>query len=315
MMHINPDEFLWVEKYRPNKLEDCILPDRLKNTFQEYVNEGRLPNLLFTGTAGIGKTTVAKALCKEIGCDYLMINSSEERGIDVLRTKITQYASTVSLSGGPKVIILDEADHITADAQAALRAAMEEFSLNTSFILTCNFPTKLIEAIHSRCPNISFNLDKKERPEMATKFAKRLVEILNNEKIGYSKTALYVIIQKYFPDYRRILGEVQKLSKINGIQDDIVKSLLDSSKMEELFGFLKNKDFNKMRLWVHSNMDDHVKFFKIFYEFSIKNMNSDSLPQCVVHIAKYQYQSAFVSDQEVNVVAFLTEILSDCDIG
>jgi len=307
-------EFLWTEKYRPQKLEDCILPDRLKKVFQEYVNEGKIPNLLLSGTAGVGKTTVALAMCEEIGLNYLFINSSEDRGIDMLRTKIMGYASTVSLTGGRKVIILDEADGLTPEAQDALRGAIEAFSSNCTFILTCNFKAKLKEAIHSRCSVIDFTLRKDEKPAMAGLFFKRLKEVLDKESITYDKNALAKIVEKFFPDYRRTLNELQRYSSSGSIDAGVVAQISDVTTIADLVKHLKDKNFGEMRKWVTINSDiDPSRIFRKIYDGMYSYLKPESIPQCVVILARYQYQAAFVADQELNAVACFTEIMCDCD--
>jgi DNA polymerase III delta prime subunit len=308
------EEFLFVEKYRPHKIADCILPDRLKQVFQEYVNQKVVPNLMLTGTAGTGKTTVARALCDEIGLDYLFINGSEERGIDMLRTKIKNYASTMSLHGGSKVIILDEADNLTPDAQLALRASIEAFSSNCTFIFTCNFKARLIDAIHSRCAVIDFKLESSERPKMAAQMFKRVEEILKLEGVTYDKAVLAKIVEKYFPDYRRTLGELQKFAMLGNIDAGVVSQLSDIRKMNELVAALKDKNFTAMRKWVANNSDvDSSRIFRSIYDSTNEFFKPSSIPLVVVTIAKYQYQAAFVADQEINLVACLTEIMIESE--
>jgi DNA polymerase III delta prime subunit len=309
------EEFLFTEKYRPNKVADCILPDRIKKVFQEYVNTKNIPNLMLTGTAGVGKTTVALAMCEEIGLNYLFINSSDERGIDTLRTKIRNYASTVSLVGGRKVIILDEADYITPEAQAALRGAIEEFSANCTFILTCNFKSRLIEAIHSRCSVIDFALQADEKPKMAAAFFNRISEILNLENIRFEKNVLVEITKKYFPDYRRTLNELQRYSTSGQIDAGVLAQVVSVRNIQDLVKYLKEKNFAEMRKWVVVNADlDPARMFRKIYDSMYEYMKPESIPQAVVILAKYQYQSAFVADQEINVVACLTEIMVDCEM-
>jgi len=307
-------EYLFVEKYRPQKVSDCILPDRLKNVFQKYVDEKFIPNLMLTGTAGVGKTTVAKAMCDEIGIDHIIINGSEERGIDVLRTKIKNYASTMSLTGGRKVIIIDEADYLTPEAQAGLRGVIEEFSDNCTFIFTCNFKARIIEAIHSRCSVIDFKLVNGEKAKMATAFFRRVESILNSENISFEKPVLAKIIEKYFPDYRRTLNELQRYSSFGSIDAGTLSQLSDVRKLDDLIKSLKDKDFSTMRKWVANNSDvDPAVLYRKIYEGLYDYMKPHSIPQAVVTIAKYQYQSAFVADQEINFVACLTEIMVDCE--
>jgi DNA polymerase III delta prime subunit len=308
-------EYLYVEKYRPHKIEDCILPDRLKNVFQEYVKNGEIPNLLLSGPAGCGKTTAAMAMCDEIGCNYLFINSSDERGIDVLRTKVVGYASTVSLTGGRKVIILDEADGLTPDTQDALRGVIEKFSSNCSFIFTCNFKAKIKDAIHSRCAVVDFALKNDEKAKMATQMFKRITNILNTEGVTYDKAVVVKLVEKYFPDYRRTLNELQRHS-ISGSIDASVVSQLDSVRsLNELIKCLKDKDFSAMRKWVVMNSDiDPTRIYRSVYDGLNEYLKPESIPAAVVTLAKYQYQGAFVADQELNLVACLTEIMVECEV-
>lgn len=308
------ESFLWVEKYRPSTINDCILPDRLKKPFQEYVNSNEIPNLMLTGTAGVGKTTVARAMCDEIGINHLYINASENRGIDVLRTTIRNYASTVSLTGGKKVIILDEADYMTPDAQAAMRGAIEEFAANCTFIFTCNFKSKLIDAIHSRCSVIDFALKNDEKAKMATQLMKRMEIILTQEGIAYEKAVLAKIIEKYFPDYRRTLNELQRFSSSGSLDAGIVAQLSDVRKIADLVKFLKEKNFSEMRKWCVANSDiEPARIYRKVYDSLYDYFKTDSIPQAVVIISKYQYQAAFVADQEINLVACLTELMVDCE--
>ena len=308
-------EYLYVEKYRPHKIEDCILPDRLKSVFQEYVTKGDIPNLMLTGTAGCGKTTVAKAMCEEIGINHLFINSSDERGIDTLRIKIKGYASTVSLTGGRKVIILDEADYLTPEAQAGLRGAIEEFSENCSFIFTCNFKARLIDALHSRCSVIDFALKGDEKAKMAAQMFKRLANILTEEGITYDKDVLGKIVQRYFPDYRRTLNELQRYSTSGNIDAGVLSQVESVRKLDDLIKALKDKDFSTMRKWVVNNSDiDQSRIFRSIYDNLCVYLKPESVPMAVVTLAKYQYQAAFVADQELNLVACLTELMVDCEI-
>ena len=308
------DEFLWVEKYRPKSVRDCILPDRIKKVFQSYVDAANIPNLMLTGSAGVGKTTVAKAMCEEIGLNYLFINSSEERGIDMLRTKIRGYASTISLTGGRKVIILDEADYLTPDAQAALRGAVEEYSENCSFIFTCNFKSRLLDALHSRCSVIDFALKIDEKPRMAAQLLQRLSSVLTKENVEYDKQVLIRIIEKFFPDYRRILNELQRYSSFGSIDAGTLAQISDVRKINDLVGYLKNRNFAEMRKWVVTNSDiEPARIYRKVYDSLYEYFKPESIPQAVVILAKYQYQSAFVADQEINLVACLTEIMVDCE--
>lgn len=308
-------EFLWVEKYRPRSIADCVLPDRIKKVFQEYVNKKSIPNLMLTGTAGVGKTTAAIAMCEEIGLDYIFINSSEERGIDTLRTKIKGYASTTSFSGTQKVIILDEADYITPEAQAALRGAIEEFSANCTFIFTCNFKSKLIDAIHSRCSVIDFTMKPEEKPRMGAQFFTKLLVILNQEGIQYDKQVVIKIVEKFFPDYRRTINELQRYSSSGTIDAGIITQVSDVKNINDLVSYLKEKNFSEMRKWVVTNSDlDPTRVFRKVYDGLYEYMKPESIPQAVVILAKYQYQAAFVPDQEINLVACLTEIMVDCEM-
>lgn len=307
-------EFLWVEKYRPHTVADCILPDRLKKPFQEYVDRKEIPNLMLTGSAGVGKTTIAKAMCDEIGINHLYINASENRGIDTLRTTIRGYASTVSLTGGLKVIILDEADYLTPEAQAAMRGAIEEFSSNCTFIFTCNFKSKLIDALHSRCSVIDFALKSDEKAKMASQLMKRMETILTQENVTYDKAVLAKIIEKYFPDYRRTLNELQRYSSSGSLDAGIVAQLSDVRKIGDLVKHLKEKNFGEMRKWCVTNSDiEPARIYRKIYDGLYEYMKPHSIPQAVVTIGKYQYQAAFVADQEINLVACLTELMVDCE--
>ena len=307
-------EFLWVERYRPHTVADCILPDRIKKVFQSYVDTKSIPNLMLTGSAGVGKTTVAMAMCEEIGVNHLFINSSEERGIDMLRTKIKGYASTISLTGGRKVIILDEADYLTPEAQAGLRGAIEEFSENCTFIFTCNFKSRLIDALHSRCSVIDFTLQAEEKPKMALHLFKRLENVLKQEGVEYDKSVLQQIVGKFFPDYRRTLNELQRYSNSGSLDAGTLAQISDVRKIAELVGFLKEGNFAEMRKWVVANSDiEPARIYRKIYDSLYEYFKPESIPQAVVILAKYQYQAAFVADQEINLVACLTEIMVDCE--
>jgi DNA polymerase III delta prime subunit len=307
-------EYLWVEKFRPKTVSDCILPDRIKKVFQSYVDTANIPNLMLTGSAGVGKTTVAMAMCEEIGLNYMFINSSEERGIDMLRTKIRGYASTISLTGGRKVIILDEADYLTPDAQAALRGAVEEYSENCSFIFTCNFKSRLLDALHSRCSVIDFSLKADEKPRMASQLFQRLSTILINQKVEYDKQVLIKIVEKFFPDYRRTLNELQRYSSGGSIDAGTLAQISDVRKIADLVGYLKEGNFAEMRKWVVTNSDiEPSRIYRKVYDSLYEYFKPASIPQAVVILARYQYQSAFVADQEINLVACLTEIMVDCE--
>ncbi len=306
------NEYLWVEKYRPQTIDDTILPKKLKQTFQKIVEGGELPNMLFTGTAGLGKTTVAKALCNLLNCDYILINGSEEGNIDTLRTKIKQFASSVSLSGDYKVVILDEADYLNPQStQPALRGFIEEFSNNCRFILTCNFKNRIIEPLHSRCGVYEFNTSKKDMVELCQSFMVRCQTILIKEDIKYDDKVLAELIMKFAPDWRRVLNELQRYS-VNGTIDSGVLNIVSDKNYNELFSYLKNKDFKKMRSWVVSNIDtDAAAIFRAIYDRMSEKVAPQSIPQLVLILGDYQYKNAFVADHELNVVACLTEVMSD----
>jgi DNA polymerase III delta prime subunit len=305
-------DFLWVEKYRPKVVSDTILPESLKLTFQKIVDGGELPNMLFTGTAGLGKTTVARALCNELGCDFILINGSEEGNIDTLRTKIKQFASSVSLQGGYKVVILDEADYLNPQStQPALRGFIEEFSNNCRFILTCNFKNRIIEPLHSRCGVYEFNTSKKSMIELCESFMARCKTILDDEKIEYDDKPLAELIMKFAPDWRRVLNELQRYS-VNGKIDSGVVANLQDKNFDDLFSHLKNKNFKGMRSWVVNNIDtDASAIFRAIYDRMMDKVTPQSIPQLVLLLADYQYKNAFVADHELNVVACLTEVMSD----
>jgi len=307
------EHLLWVEKYRPKTIEDCILPDAIKSTFQEYVNRKEIPNLLLAGTAGVGKTTIAKALCNEVGCDYIVINGSDESGIDVLRNKIKNYASSVSLAGGRKVVIIDEADYLNPNStQPALRGAIEEFSSNCSFIFTCNFKNRIIDPIHSRCSVVDFKING-SKAKMAAAFFKRCEWILDQENITYDKEVVAAVITKHFPDNRRVLNELQRYSVSGTIDKGILSNVADIQ-LGALVTALKEKDFASTRKWVTNNLDnDPVKIYRKLYDTLYESLKPQSVPQLVLILAKYQYQAAFVADHEINMVACLTEIMVDCE--
>ena len=307
-------DFLWVEKYRPAKLQDIILPNSLKQSFQNMLNAGELQNMLFTGTAGLGKTTVAKALCHELDLDYIIINGSEEGNIDTLRGKIKQFASTVSLSGGKKVIILDEADYLNPQStQPALRGFIEQFSSNCRFILTCNFKNRIIEPLHSRCGVYEFNTTKTDLAKLAQDFMNRMMYILDNEGITYSKSLIAQVIMKHVPDWRRVINEIQRFC-INGRLDENILNIGDSNQYNELLSHLKQKDFKKMRAWVVNNIDiDAAAIFRGIYDRMIDNVKPTSIPQLVLILADYQYKNAFVADHELNIVACMTEIMANVE--
>jgi len=308
------DEFLWVEKYRPKTIKDTILPTGLKKTFQEFVDNGELPNLLLSGTQGTGKTTVARALCEEIGADYIVINGSMNGGIDTLRNDIKNFASTVSLGGGRKVVILDEADYLNPQStQPALRGFIEEFSKNCSFILTCNFKNRIIAPLHSRCSVIDFKLDNGEKPKLAGQFFKRVLTILETEGVTANQKVVAEVINRHFPDNRRILNELQRYGASGTIDEGILAQSSDAS-MKDLMTSLKAKNFKEMRKWVALNIDnDPVQVFRSLYDSATTYVAPRSIPQLVVTIADYQYKSAFVADQEINLVACLTECMVECE--
>jgi len=307
------EHILWVEKYRPKTIEDCILPDSLKATFQEYVNRKEIPNLLLSGTAGVGKTTVAKALCEEVSCDYIVINGSDDSGIDVLRNKIKNYASSVSLMGGRKVVIIDEADYLNPNStQPAFRGVIEEYASNCSFIFTCNFKNRIMDAIHSRCTCIDFKLNG-SKAKMASAFFKRVEYILEKEGVTYDKPVVAEIITKHFPDNRRILNELQRYSVGGRIDKGLLASVSDVQ-LTDLIKALKSKDFANARKWVTNNLDnDPTKIYRKLYDGLYELLQPNSVPQLVLHLAKYQHQAAFVADHEINMIACLTEIMVDCE--
>jgi DNA polymerase III delta prime subunit len=309
------EEFLWVEKYRPRRIEDTILPADLKKTFQTFVDNGNVPNLLLSGSAGVGKTTIAKAMLEEIGADYIMINGSDEgRLIDTLRTKIKNFASSMSLAGGRKYVILDEADYLNAETvQPALRNFMEEYSSNCGFILTCNFVNKIIAPLHSRCSVIDFKFQKKDLPKLAAGFFKRTEGILVEENIEFDQRAVAALINKHFPDNRRILNELQRYSVTGKIDSGILANSSDES-LSALISALRGKEFSVARKWVAQNIDgDTAPFFRRLYESLQDKASPSSLPQIVVTMADYQYKAAFAADQEINTMAMLTELMLETE--
>ncbi|NBP14470.1 AAA family ATPase [bacterium] len=308
-MEIREDQFLWVEKYRPRKLGECILPSNQKKIFEEMIGKGEIQNMLLCGSAGVGKTTVARALCEELETDYIIINGSEESGIDVLRTKIKQFASTVSFSGKTKVVILDEADYLNPNStQPALRAFIEEFSSNCRFIFTCNFKNRIIPPLHSRCTVIEFKIVNGDKPKIAAKFFKRILEICKHENIDADQKVIAKVIEKHFPDYRRILNELQRYSVSGKIDEGILVNISDDS-FNSLKNSLKEKDWKAMRSWVVNNSDqDPTSVFRKLYDQLLDDVVQ--VPQLVLLLADYQYKAAFVADQEINLVACLTEIMA-----
>lgn len=308
------DEFLWVEKYRPATIQDTILPDNLKQTFQEFVNQGNIPNLLLSGSAGCGKTTVARAMLEELGCDYIVINGSLNGNIDMLRNEIMQFASSVSLMGGRKYVILDEADYLNPNStQPALRNFMEEFSRNCGFILTCNFKNRIIEPLQSRCSVVEFKIKKTDLPALASQMMKRLMHILDTESVVYDKTVLAELIKKHYPDWRRVINELQRYSATGKIDSGLLANITESS-YKDLIRFLKEKDFTNTRKWVAENIDtDATAIFRTLYDTASMYVSKNSVPGLVLILAKYQYQSAFVADHEINLMACLTEMMIEME--
>ena len=305
------NEILWVEKYRPLTIEDAILPSELKQTFQQFVDNQHCPNLLLSGSAGCGKTTVAKAMLEQLGCTYMMINGSEESGIDVLRNKIKNFASTVSMDGNRKYVILDEADYLNPQStQPALRGFIEEFSKNCGFILTCNFRNRIIEPLHSRCSLVEFRIPAEEKPKLAMDFMQRCQTILDTENVKYNKKVVASLIQKFFPDWRRVLNELQRYSASGEIDAGILVNLSETS-IKELVTFLKNKEFTNVRRWIVNNLDnDPTRIYRRIYDTLYDNLDSSTIPHAVVILAEYSYKSAFVADQEINLLACMTELMT-----
>ena len=307
------ETFLWVEAYRPKDVNSCILPKNLKNTFSEFVNEGSVPNLILAGGSGVGKTTIAKAMLEELGATQMMINGSEESGIDVLRTKIKNFASTVSLHGGRKYLILDEADYLNPQStQPALRGFMEEFHNNCGFILTCNYKNRLIEPLHSRCSVVEFTIPNSEKQILAAEFFERTVHILQEQKVEYDKRVVAEVINKHFPDWRRVLNELQRYS-VSGIIDAGILVDIAEVNIKELMQSMKHKEFTNVRKWVVNNLDnDPIRLFRRIYDRLYDYVEPSSIPHVVVILGEYQYKAAFVADQEINMLACFTEIMSRC---
>jgi len=310
---MEPEQFLWVEKYRPRHIQDCVLPEEVKKQFSQFVSKKEIPNLLLSGTAGTGKTTVAKALCNELGCDYIVINGSDEgRQIDTLRTKIRQFASAVSFEGKTKVVILDEADYMNRESvQPALRGFIEHFAENCRFIFTCNYSNRLIDPLHSRTTVIDFKLAPSDRPVLAANFMERMKYILNTEGIEYSEKVLAELLMKYFPDYRRVINELQRYSAGGTIDEGILSNFKEVN-AKALLDSLREKDWRKMRQWVVNNVDtDPQGIFRQIYDITLPEVKS--IPQLVLLIGDYQYKAAFVADQEINLTACLTEIMANVE--
>jgi len=305
---MNNYEVIWSEKYRPHTIEETILPSELKNLFQNFIKNKSIPNLLLVGGPGMGKTTVAKALCEELGCDYLLINGSLEGNIDTLRSKIADFASTVSFSGGRKYVIIDEADWLTVATQPALRNFMEKYSSNAGFILTCNYPNKLLKELHSRDATIEFVIPKEERTWIGTYFFRRVMEILEKENVTYSKDIVAKIVWKHFPDFRKTLNELQKYSASGSIDTGILATL-HGIDIHDLVKIIKNKNYTECRKWISENMESSSDLFTSFYFNSEKFLPPSSIPALISLLGKYQFQSAFVPDQELNVMAFIAELL------
>lgn len=306
------EDFLFVEKYRPKTIEETILPPDLKKTFQHFVENKNIPNLILTGSAGVGKTTVARAMLEELGCDYIVINGSMNGNIDTLRNEILNFATTVSFTGGRKYVILDEADYLNANStQPALRNFMEEFSKNCGFILTCNFKNRIIEPLHSRCSVIDFKISKKDMPKLASQFFKRVEKILNNENVKYDKAVIVEIIQKYFPDCRRVLNELQRYSATGSIDSGILANIQVDS-IKELIALMKDKNYTAIRNWVYANNDRDINgLYRQFYDTAYENFPMTDIPALIILIAKYQYQSSFSADPDINFMAFLTECMME----
>jgi DNA polymerase III delta prime subunit len=308
------DDFLWVERYRPKTIQDTILTADLKSTFQQFVDQKNIPNLLLAGPSGVGKTTVARALCEQLDCDYIIINGSMNGNIDTLRIEILDFASTVSFVGGRKYVILDEADYLNANStQPALRNFMEEFSSNCGFILTCNFKNRIIQPLHSRCSVIDFRVNKNNVSKLATQFFKRVQSILEKENIEYDKAVVAEIINKYFPDWRRVLNELQRYSSTGKIDTGILVNLQQTS-IKELNKLLKDKNYTDIRKWVKNNIDtDVTELFNQFYENSSELLTKQTAPEMILLLAKYQYQNAFAANPEINFLAFLVEVMIHCE--
>ena len=309
------DSLLWVEGHRPRTINDCILSNKIKNTLSDVVKEEKIPNLMFTGPSGVGKTTAARAICEQTNSDYIVINGSDEgRMIDTLRTKLTQFCSTISHGGGRKVVIIDEADYMNPDSvQPAMRNFIEKFAENCSFIFTCNYKNRIIDPIHSRCAVVDFTLDKKEKPEIAMQFLNRCDQILTEHSIVYDKDVVAALINKHFPDFRRVINELQRYSTSGEINSGILANIGELN-LNQLISALREKNFQNMRQWVVTNVDnDPATVYRKIYDKLYEVLEKSSIPQAVLIIADYQYKSAFVADQEVNLVACLVELMAECE--
>ena len=313
-MELNdPRNFLWSEKYRPTKVDDTILPKETKETAKGYLEQGRIQTMLFAGGAGVGKTTLARAMCQELDADWIIINGSSENGIDTLRTKITQFASTVSFSDAKKVVIIDEADHLTTNFQAACRNFFEEFSANCSFILTCNFPNRIIDPIKSRSAIINFKIPAAEKPQLAAQFFKRVTQILDQENVEYDKKVVAELVQKYFPDFRKCINELQKYSATGKIDAGILVNVSEEA-YDALFTALKDKKFGEVRKWATQNADSAATdVFRVFYDQATVRIANKSIPELILLINDYQFKASQVMDQEINMVAFLTEVMMNME--
>lgn len=302
------NDFLYVEKYRPKTVEECVLPDSIKRVFLTLRDKGEIINLLLSGGAGTGKTSIARALCNELDCDYIIINGSESRGIDMVRQQVTSFASTMSTNGKVKVVILDEADYITPEAQAALRNLIESFSSSCRFILTCNFKAKIIQPLHSRCSVIDFTIEKAELPKLQAEFAKRVLSILRSENIGFNTDVVLEVIKRYFPDNRRVLNELQRYANISGNIDTGILSVVDSSKIKNFISFIKKKDFKSSRQWIADNPDPDILFNELYVNIS-QLVEPQSIPELILIMGEYQHRAAFVASQEINLAAFVVETM------
>jgi len=309
-------DYLWVEKYRPRKIDDLILPEHIKETFKAYVADGNIPNLLLAGGAGIGKTTMARAALAEMGADHILINGSLDRGIDLFKEQVLKFATAVSLTTGTrKYVILDEADNLTTESQKALRAFMEEHSTNCGFILTCNYKQRLIAPLHSRCAVIEFSFSNKEKKDMIMPLFRTVCDILTNEQVSFQQKAVAKLIDRYFPDFRRVVGECQRLAKAGAVTVESLSNVKYAS-VADAVALMKAKNFTKLREWMSDNQDmDHASFYEDLYREAAEFLKPHTIPILVVHIAKYQYQHGFVANPEINMMACLTEIMLECEFA